>query len=125
MTVELLLVGHYEDANQLIPLAVAALGLTAVIWVALSGRIVALRTLQFVMLLYAGSGVIGVTLHYKANVTLQHEADPNLQGFALVKKVIRSAAPPALAPGLMVQLALLGLAYTYKHPSLRSLEPDR
>jgi hypothetical protein len=26
--------------------------------------------------------------------------------------------PPLLAPGVMMQLGLIGLAYTYKHPAL-------
>jgi hypothetical protein len=120
MMAELLLVGHVEDANQLIPLAIGAMGLAAALWVVLSGGEVALRTLQFVMLLYAGSGVIGITLHYKASEAIQLEADPHLHGIALARKAVTAAAPPALAPGLMVQLALLGLAYTYKHPSLRA-----
>ena len=87
MAGELLLVGHYEDANQLIPLVVATLGLVTVLWVSLSAHIAALRAFQFVMLVYAGSGIIGVTLHYKANVALQLEADPSLHGAALVRKV--------------------------------------
>jgi hypothetical protein len=124
MTGELLLVGHYEDANQLIPLVVATLGLVTVLWVSMSAHIAALRAFQFVMLVYAGSGIIGVTLHYKANVALQLEADPSLHGAALVRKVVTSPAPPALAPGLMVQLAILGFAYTYKHPSLRGIDAN-
>ena len=83
------------------------------------------RAFQFVMLLYAGAGVIGITLHYKANASHLHETEPGLQGVALLKKVVTSAAPPALAPGLMVQLALLGLSYTYKHPQLTGVEADR
>jgi len=27
--------------------------------------------------------------------------------------------PPALAPGAMIQLGLLGLVYTYRHPFIR------
>jgi hypothetical protein len=118
MTAELLLVGHYEDSNQLIPLVIGGAGLVTALWVTISSRIVALRTLQFVMLLYAGTGIIGITLHYKASVALVHETEPHLQGVALVRKAVTAAAPPALAPSVMVQLALLGLAYTYKHPSL-------
>ncbi|HYJ16246.1 MAG TPA: hypothetical protein VE170_12200 [Candidatus Limnocylindria bacterium] len=34
--------------------------------------------------------------------------------------MIGAKAPPLLAPGSMVQLGLLGLAYTYKHPALKS-----
>ena len=31
-----------------------------------------------------------------------------------------SGATPTLAPGAMVELGLLGLAYTYRHPALGS-----
>jgi len=121
MTAELLLVGHYGDANQLVPLVPAAAGLITILAVSLAPRVATLRAFQFVMLLYAGAGVIGITLHYKANVAHLHETDPSLDGIALMKKVVTSSAPPALAPGLMVQLALLGLSYTYKHPRLQGV----
>jgi hypothetical protein len=124
MLVELMLVGHYDDANQLIPLGVAVVGLIAIVWAAVTPTIGALRMLQFAMLMYAGAAVIGITLHYKANVVLQLEKQPDLHGFELVKRALTSAAPPALAPGLMLQLALLGFAYTYKHPALSRAETD-
>ena len=122
MMAELVLVGHYEDPDQLIPLALAGAGLTAITAVSLAPGVGTLRAFQFVMLLYAGAGVIGITLHYKANAAHFREIEPGLQGVARVKKVVTSAAPPALAPGLMVQLALLGLSYTYKHPQLKGAE---
>ena len=71
-----------------------------------------LRLLQFVMLTYIGTGVIGITLHFKANAEFQREIDPSLGGLALFWKVVEATAPPALAPGVMVQLGLLGLVYT-------------
>jgi hypothetical protein len=125
MTAELLLIGHYDDANQLIPLALAVAGLIAMAAVSLSPGVATFRAFQFVMLLYAGAGIIGITLHYQANAAHLNETEPGLQGLALVKKAVASAAPPALAPGLMVQLALLGLAYTYKHPRLKGVAADR
>jgi hypothetical protein len=125
MTAELLLVGHYDDANQLVPLVLAAAGLMTMLAVSLSARVAMLRAFQFVMLLYAGAGITGITLHYKANIAHVHETDPGLQGFALVKKAVTSSAPPTLAPGLMVQLALLGLSYTYKHPKLMGVDAAR
>jgi len=125
MTAELVLVGHYEDGNQLIPLALAGAGLIAMTAMRLAPGVATFRAFQFVMLLYAGAGVIGITLHYKANASHLHETEPGLQGVALLKKVVTSATPPALAPGLMVQLALLGLSYTYKHPQLTGVEADR
>ena len=34
-------------------------------------------------------------------------------------------APPALAPAGMIQMGLLGLLYTYRHPALRQPMLDR
>jgi hypothetical protein len=122
MSVELLLIGHSEDGNQLIPLAVAAVGLVTVAAAAVRPRAGLIRLLQFVMLTYAGTGIIGITLHYQANAEFQREIDPALGGLALFWKVVEATAPPALAPGVMVQLGLLGLVYTYKHPALGEQE---
>ena len=93
--------------------------------VSLSPGVATFRAFQFVMLLYAGAGIIGITLHYQANAAHLDETEPGLQGLAFVKKAVASAAPPALATGLMVQLALLGLSYTYKHPRLKGVAADR
>jgi hypothetical protein len=43
--------------------------------------------------------------------------NPALAGFELVRESL-SGATPALAPGTMIQLGLIGLAYTYRHPRL-------
>lgn len=118
MTAELLLIGHYEDSSQLLPLAAAAIALVlmAAVWVWPS--VALLRTLQFVMLTFIGTGVTGITLHFEASAEFQREIDPAISGMALVRKVMDATAPPLLAPGVMVQLGLLGLLYTYRHPVL-------
>ena len=123
MSTELLLIGHFEDANQLIPLAMAGVACAVLAWVAVWPTIVSLRSLQFVMLSFIGVGIIGIVLHFKANAEFQREIDPTISTFDLLWKVAEATAPPALAPGLMVQLGLLGLVYTYKHPALREEEP--
>ena len=116
---ELFLIGHYEDTNQLIPLAVSAAGLLTIAWTVLAPSVAAVRALQFVMLVFVGVGVIGIVLHFKANAEFQREIDPSIAGLDLLRKVMEATAPPALSPGVMVQLGLLGLVYTYKHPALR------
>ena len=122
MSVELLLIGHREDSNQVIPLVVAAVGLVTIAAVVVRPRAGLIRLLQFVMLTYAGTGIIGIALHFQANAEFQREIDPALGGVALFWKVVEATAPPALAPGVMVQLGLLGLVYTYKHPALGEQE---
>jgi hypothetical protein len=44
----------------------------------------------------------------------QLEMDPSLQGVNLYRKAILAKTPPALAPGAMIQLGLIGLAYTFR-----------
>lgn len=122
MGVDLILIGHYEDANELIPLAVAGAGLLAVGWATVRPGVVALRLTQFVMLCFIGAGIIGITLHFQANAEFQREIDPAISTIDLFWKVVEATAPPVLAPGLMVQLGLLGLVYTYRHPVLRAQE---
>jgi hypothetical protein len=43
---------------------------------------------------------------------------PDVTGWPLFWEAIRGATP-ALAPGAMVQLGLIGLAFTIRHPALR------
>jgi FtsH-binding integral membrane protein len=116
MCVELALIGHYEDQPQLIPLALGGAGLAVLAWIAIRPGKAALRLFQFLMLLFIGAGVTGIVLHFEANAEFQREIDPAITGTALVWKVLEATAPPALAPGLMVQLGVLGLVYTYRHP---------
>jgi hypothetical protein len=118
MAVELLLIGHFADASQLIPLVLAAVALCVVGWVAARPSVAGLRVLQFVMLSFIGAGFTGITLHFNANAEFQREIDPSIGGAALFWEVVEATAPPALAPGVMVQLGLLGLVYTYRHPAL-------
>jgi hypothetical protein len=96
--VELIVLEHYGDWNQLIPLVVAGLGLLAAVWITLAPGLTAVRTWQFTMLLFVGTGIIGITMHYDV--------------------VSETVDPPRLAPGLFVQLGLLGLLYTFRHPSV-------
>jgi hypothetical protein len=115
---ELVLLRHYEDTNQLIPLVLIGVTLAVVAWHAAAGRAASVRALQLGMLLFIGAGFAGVVLHFRSNMEFQLETDPSLAGTKLLLKVLQAKAPPALAPGVMVQLGLLGLAYTYRHPAL-------
>ena len=63
------------------------------------------------------SGLIGLWQHYQGNVEFEREMYPDLGGLELVVKALHGAFP-ALAPGTMIQLGLLGMAYTFRHPGL-------
>ena len=116
--VELLLLDHYEDAKQLIPVGLSGLALGLLAWHGLRPRASVMRAFRITMALFIVSGFVGVVLHYRSNREFQLEVDPSAGGFSLFSKVMRAKAPPALAPGVMVELGLLGLVYAFKHPVL-------
>jgi len=122
---ELLLVGHVEDVWQLVPLILFGLSIVVLAWERLGGGARSIRAHQGLMILFVASGVAGLALHYKANVEFELEMYPDMAGFALFWKAIQGASPPSLAPGAMVALGLLGLAYAYHHPALASSSARR
>lgn len=116
--VDLLLLEHYEDAWQLPPLALIAFALIVVAVVAVRGGALAVGALRVTMVLFLFAGAAGVLLHYNGNAEFQREMDPAVAGWPLFVKAMTAKAPPALAPGAMAQLGLIGLLYTYRHPAL-------
>lgn len=106
---ELLLLEHFEDALQLIPFGVMALGIGAALaWARRPSR-ASLRTFQGVVALFAASGAAGVLLHYRGNVEFELEMEPTARGLALFQEALMGATP-ALAPGTMLLLAAVGYA---------------
>ena len=117
LAIELLLLRHAESFTQLIPHITLAIGLIATAAVYFLPRSGTIKTFKLVMLLFLLVGVLGVFYHLRGNVEFALERDPTLSGMKLVWKVLRGATP-ALAPGALVQLGLLGLIFTYRHPAL-------
>jgi hypothetical protein len=116
---ELFLLGHYEGAWQIVPIALVALALTAIAAHAATGGARSVQVLRLVMVLLIVAAAAGVVLHYRGNLEFQLDMDPAATRWELFTKVVRAKAPPALAPGALAQMGLLGLAYTYRHPALR------
>lgn len=118
MAAELVLLEHVESATQWIPLAVIAVGLAAGAAVAARPGRGTVRLFQGAMAACLAAGALGVYLHYRGNVAFEREMDDTLRGFALVWAALHGATP-ALAPGALAHLGLIGLATTYRHPALR------
>jgi hypothetical protein len=110
---ELVLLEHFEDRLQLIPLILLALGLAAVIWHVIHRGRASVRVLQVLMILFVIGGLTGLVLHYRGSMEFQLEVNPALSGLELFLKAIKAKAPPALGPGAMIHLGLVGLAYAY------------
>ena len=117
--VELLLLGHTESLWQWVPLLLIAFSLVALIFHATVRRAVSVRVFQVIVLLFIMSGFVGIWQHYQAKLEFKLETHPALGGVELFWEIMTGATvPPVLAPGMMVQMGLLGLAYTYRHPAL-------
>jgi len=114
---ELLLLGHTESTPQFIPLVALGLGIIAAILAAARPAPAVLRSFQLLMGGLVVTGPIGLYLHYHGNVEFELEMYPSLRGLDLVWKAL-TGATPALAPGAMILLGLMGLASTYRHPAL-------
>ena len=123
MMSELLLIGHVESTAQFAPLVLLACGILAGSVVLAAPAAGVLRILQLLMILFLGSGIIGVGLHYQGNTEFELEMHPSLAGVELISKTL-TGATPVLAPGSMSLLGVIGLAATYRHPLLRLSTPD-
>lgn len=121
---ELLLIGHDEMLAQLAPIALLAGAILVVAWMLIAPRLITIRTLQVLMVAFVVSGIVGVGLHYKGNETFELEMMPSRAGMSLISKTL-TGATPVLAPGSMSLLGFIGLAFTHRHPLLRSRQMSK
>jgi hypothetical protein len=118
--VELLLLDHDEGPLQLVPIVLLAASLVSVAWTYRRPTVPRCLLLRALMVLLIGAGSIGVVVHFRASMEFQREVAPSLGWGQLARKAIRAKAPPALAPGVLVQLGLLGLVASRRpHDDLR------
>ena len=113
---ELILLEHTEDLEQWIPLLLFGAGLLLFLVAVLRPSVLSLRLFSFCMLAYVVSGFLGAWYHYEGNVEFELERTPELGGLALFGAAMEGATP-ALAPGTMMWLGLIGLLYTFRHPA--------
>jgi hypothetical protein len=118
---ELLLLEHFEELPQRIPLALIAAALAVLAWHALAPSRASVRAFQALMLLFAAGGALGTVLHFRGNIEFERELHPDADGSALFRGAM-TGATPALAPGTMILLGSIGLLYAYRHPAAR--RPD-
>jgi hypothetical protein len=110
---ELILLEHYEQALQFVPLVLIALGVVVLAWHAMRHDTASLRALQIVMGLFVLAGFAGMAAHFNGSAEYQLELNPDMDKWELLDKILHAHAPPLLAPGMMMQMGLLGLAYAF------------
>lgn len=112
---ELVLIGHTEEFWQYIPLVLFGLSCIFLAWHTLSSGSLGLKLFRYMNGIFLLSGLLGLYLHYKANVEFEIEMYPNMAGLELFWEAI-TGATPAIAPGTMILLGLMGWLYTFRHP---------
>ena len=110
---ELILLEHDEQALQFVPLVLIALGVVVLAWHAMRHDTASLRALQIVMGLFVLAGFAGMAAHFNGSAEYQLELNPDMDKWELLDKILHAHAPPLLAPGMMIQMGLLGLAYAF------------
>ncbi|MDH3272174.1 MAG: hypothetical protein OEN56_12620, partial [Gemmatimonadota bacterium] len=73
-------------------------------------------TFRALMVLYLPAAAAGIYLHLKSNVEFELEMRPSMEGLELARESLQGAMP-ALAPGTMAYLGLLGLIVCLRHPA--------
>jgi hypothetical protein len=110
---ELVLLEHYEQPLQLVPLALIVAAVAAIAWQVMRNDAASLRGMAIIMALFVLAGFAGVAAHFRGSAEFQLDLNPSMSAWELMEKVMRAKAPPLLAPGMMLQMGLLGLAYVY------------
>jgi hypothetical protein len=110
---ELILLEHYEQALQFVPLVLIVLAVVVLAWHVLQPGTGSLRAVQIVMALFVLAGFAGALAHFNGSAEYQLELNPDMSNWELLEKIPHAKAPPLLAPGMMLWMGLLGLAYAY------------
>lgn len=108
---ELLLLQHFESVLQWIPLVLLTVTLVVILWHVALPQPASVSALRVLMVCMALAGLAGIALHLRGSAEFLTEMDPSQSGWTILKKALQAQAPPALAPGVMLQMGLLGLIY--------------
>jgi uncharacterized membrane protein len=119
---ELVLLEHYEQPLQFVPLVLIVAAVGVLWWEFRRHDLASRRSTQVVMALFVLAGFVGFAAHFQGSAEYQLELNPDMSNWELLEKILRAKAPPLLAPGMMVQLGLLGLAYVFSDSRFRRSE---
>lgn len=106
---ELILLEHTENWWQKLPLALLALALVALLTQRFAPGPRATGVVRVVMASLLVAGGIGLYQHFMGNREFELEMNASRRGWELSWETLKGATP-ALAPGTMIYLGLLGLA---------------
>lgn len=113
--VELLAAKHYKELEQLIPFAIAIIGILSVLGNWLRPTTWTVRWMQGFMLLSAGASLLGMYFHISGNMEFVRELRPDASFGAALRQGF-TGRDPILAPGVLAMGAFLALIASTLHP---------
>ena len=105
MTLELLLLEHFESFYQAIPFIVLVVFIPGMLWVRSQ------KVKMLLSLLLGLTGIIGMCFHLTSNRDFEKEMRPSLSGLDLFFETLTGALP-VMAPGAFISLAIIGYIIT-------------
>ena len=105
MTLELLLLEHFESFYQAIPFIVLVVFIPGMLWVRSQ------KVKMLLSLLLGLTGIIGMGFHLTSNRDFEKEMRPSLSGLDLFFETLTGALP-VMAPGAFISLAIIGYIIT-------------
>jgi hypothetical protein len=115
---ELILLGHIEGWQQFIPVGLLSFSLILYIlhsWLKASWIWMALRIMFTLCIL---SGLLGTFFHLRSNLDFEKEMYPSMDASTLLLESL-SGAIPALAPGSMIVVGLVGFLYLMNQSNIK------
>lgn len=113
---ELVLLEHYDDFDQLIPMIAMGASVLTLAWDSFAPGRASRIFLRLAMVGLVTAAVAGLFKHYESNVEFQRELEPDLEGWGLVLETLKSGSPPALAPGVLALFGAIGWISTLGRP---------
>lgn len=113
---ELILLEHYEDFWQIVPIVLIGTGFIASIFSIFYSNTFIKSAFLATMALIIISGFVGSWQHFSANLEFEQEMYPSLSGIDLWWEALKGATP-ALAPGSMIGIGLIGILYIRYKPN--------
>jgi hypothetical protein len=109
---ELILIDHYENVKQIIPLLMIPLASLALfLFYYFQGRL--LRNLSLLtMAVCILAGILGIFFHFQGNFEFEKEMYPTMSWVNLFIKSMKGATP-LLAPGSLIGFGLMGFLYLF------------
>src|SRR5262252_649263 len=93
---ELVLLEHYEQPLQFVPLVLIVAAIAVLIWEFRRHDVASRRAVQIVMGLFVLAGFVGFVAHFYGSAEYQLELNPEMSNWELLEKVLRAKAPPLL-----------------------------